>query len=393
MNTPPEQIFSNAQIVLADTVVHGSVQVVDGFIRDISNTSSARVHGSSSAGRPIDCQGDFLIPGLVELHTDHLETHYSPRPGIRWGMKAAIQAHDAQIAAAGITTVYDCLRMGRVEDDLFESGEMRQLATALSEAGEENRLRVDHRLHLRCEVSARDVLDDFAEFADDADVGLVSLMDHAPGQRQFISMDAYKLYHKTKKKMSDDAFDEYVTLRVGSSQKYSASNRQALSALCAEHGVALASHDDATLAHVEESLQFGVRLAEFPTTLEAARASHAAGLGVLMGAPNVIRGCSHSGNVSAMTLLENGCLDILSSDYIPASLLQAVFMLTSGSAQLSIAQALATVTINPARLMKLDDRGEIAPGLRADLVLVGHHPEQDPAPVVRGVWSRGARVM
>ncbi len=392
MNTPAEQVFGNARIVLADSVIHGSVQVVNGHIRDISETPSGVSNSAKSGVLTIDCQGDYLLPGLIELHTDHLETHYSPRPGIRWGMKAAIQAHDAQIAAAGITTVYDCLRMGREEDDRFEPGEMRRLATALSEARVENRLRVEHRLHLRCEVSAGDVLHDFSEFEGDADVGLVSMMDHSPGQRQFISMEAYKLYHKTKHKMSEEDFERYVSVRVESSAKYSDSNRRALSAQCGEHGIPMASHDDATLAHVEESIRFGVRMAEFPTTLEAARASHAAGLGVLMGAPNVVRGQSHSGNVAARTLVENQCLDILSSDYVPASLLQAAFMLSAGPGMVSIAQAIATVTGNPARFIGLSDRGEIATGLRADLILVAHHPEQDPAPIVRGVWLLGERV-
>lgn len=389
MNTPTEQVFGNARIVLAESVVYGSVQVVDGLIQDISESPDT---GGDTSVMSVDCQGDFLIPGLIELHTDHLETHYSPRPGVRWGMKAAIQAHDAQIAAAGITTVFDCLRMGMGDQDQFESGEMRQLATALREARDQNRLRIEHRLHLRCEVSARDMMSDFEEFADDVDVGLVSMMDHAPGQRQFTSLEAFKLYHKTKHKMSDEVYDNYIADRVAGSRKYSDKNRQALARQCMERGVVMASHDDATLAHVDESIRFGVRLAEFPTTLEAAKASHGAGLGVLMGAPNVVRGRSHSGNVAARTLVENHCLDILSSDYVPASLLQAAFSLAEDSRLMSIAEAIATVTANPARFIGLDDRGEIAPGLRGDLVRVAYHPEQDPAPIVRSVWLKGERV-
>lgn len=360
------------------------MQIVDGVIRDIS-TSSAVPHS-------IDCQGDYLISGLVELHTDHLETHYSPRPGVRWGMKAAIQAHDAQIAAAGITTVYDCLRMGREEDDQFDNGEMPALATALAQARVEGRLRVEHCLHLRCEVSAQNALSDFEQFAEDADVGLVSLMDHAPGQRQFTSMDAYRAYHKNRYKMSDEAFDRYVAMRVNASGKYASRHRKVLSAMCADRGLPLASHDDATVSHVEESVQFGVRLAELPTSLEAARASNEAGLGVLMGAPNVVRGRSHSGNVAALELVEHGCMDILSSDYVPASLLQAAFLLAGETGPLSIPEAIATVTINPARLMNLSDRGEVAVGRRADLARVAHYPEQDSAPIVRSVWRQGVRV-
>lgn len=395
VNTPTQRVFGNARIVLAGSVIRGSVRVVDGLIHDIDE-SATPVQGADSvmagSGSYVDCAGDYLIPGLIELHTDHLETHYSPRPGVRWGMKAAIQAHDAQIAAAGITTVFDCLRMGCDDEDQFEPGEMRQLASALREAREQQRLRVEHRLHLRCEVSAADMLDDFQAFAEDEEVGLVSMMDHAPGQRQFISLEAYKLYHKTKHRMSDEAYDEHVAARMQSSRQYSDSNRRTLAALCAERGVVMASHDDATMAHVEESIRFGVHLAEFPTTLEAARASHEAGLGVLMGAPNVVRGRSHSGNVAARTLVDNGCLDILSSDYVPASLLQAAFTLSQESSRMDIPQAIATVTANPARFIGLHDRGEIAPGLRADLVRVAFHPDQDPAPIVRSVWRHGERV-
>jgi alpha-D-ribose 1-methylphosphonate 5-triphosphate diphosphatase len=103
----------------------------------------------------------------VELHTDHLEAHYSPRPGVRWGLTAAIQAHDAQVVTSGITTVFDCLRMGSDEDGGFEKGEMRAMANAIAEAQNEDRLRAEHLIHLRCEVSTDNVLDHYEEFEDD----------------------------------------------------------------------------------------------------------------------------------------------------------------------------------------------------------------------------------
>jgi len=390
VNESTEQIFHNAQLVLADTVVHGSLQVVDGLIADISESQpSQSVTGKQLA---VDCQGEFLVPGLIELHTDHLEIHYSPRPGVRWGMMSAIQSHDAQVAAAGITTVFDCLRVGQEKNGEFATGEMKMLANALGTAREQNRLRSEHLLHLRCEVSTADVMDDFHDFDSTPDVGLVSLMDHAPGQRQFTSMEAYAAYHKGRTKLSDEAFEEYVASRVKSSEQYSDKHRNALAVLCRERKIPMASHDDATLAHVEESIQHGVRVAEFPTTLIAAQASHQAGLSVLMGAPNVVRGLSHSGNVAARTLVENRCLDLLSSDYVPSSLLQAAFMLSRELELISVPEAISLVTRNPATTMNLSDRGELRTGLRADLVRVAHNTDQDQAPVVRGVWRQGMRV-
>ncbi|MEC9343898.1 MAG: alpha-D-ribose 1-methylphosphonate 5-triphosphate diphosphatase, partial [Pseudomonadota bacterium] len=260
-----EHAITNARIVLEDEIVAGSVLVRDGRIAAIDQ-------GAAASGEDID--GDYLIPGLVELHTDHLEAHYSPRPGVRWNVTAAIQAHDAQIAASGITTVFDCLRLGSDENAGFETGEMRRLADALRAAGLEGRLRASHLIHLRCEVSSEDVLEQFAGFDGDDQVRLVSLMDHAPGQRQFQTMDQYILYYKVKRGLSDEAFDAFVAKRKAASDRFAAKHRQAIAEQCHRRGISMASHDDATLEHVDEAVGFGVRLAEFPTSMEAARASH-----------------------------------------------------------------------------------------------------------------------
>ncbi|WP_276119769.1 alpha-D-ribose 1-methylphosphonate 5-triphosphate diphosphatase [Pararhizobium qamdonense] len=375
-----ETVLSNARIVLENQILNGSVLIRDGKIADISE-------GTSRTGE--DFEGDYLIPGLVELHTDHLEAHYSPRPGVRWLKMAAIQAHDAQIVTSGITTVFDCLRMGSDEDGGFEQGEMRDMANALAQAARENRLRADHRIHLRCEVSTDNVLDHFVEFENDPQVGLVSLMDHAPGQRQFQTMEQYTLYYKTKRGLSDEAFALFCDRQQALSAKYAGPHRTQIAKACAERGIAIASHDDATLAHVEESVGFGIRLAEFPTSFEAAEASHAAGLSVLMGAPNIVRGKSHSGNIAAKDLAERGVLDVLSSDYVPFSLIHAPFVLSDELDSVSLPQALAMVTATPARTVGLDDRGRIATGLRADIVRV---QRLEGIPVVRSVWREGKRV-
>ena len=375
-----ETVFTNARIVLEDSIVTGSIQIRDGKIADISS-------GTTQAGE--DFEGDYLIPGLVELHTDHLEQHYSPRPGVRWNATAAIQAHDAQIASSGITTVFDCLRMGSDEDGGFEQGEMRAMADAIQAAERQGRLRSEHLIHLRCEVSADNVLDHFADFANDPYVRLVSLMDHAPGQRQFQTMDQYIFYYQKKRGLSDEAFKIFIEKRVEESERNSTPHRIAIAKVCADNGITVASHDDATLAHVDEAIGNGVKLAEFPTSLDAAKASHQAGMSVLMGAPNIVRGKSHSGNIAARDLAEKDVLDVLSSDYVPLSLLYAPFILADDVDSISLPKAIAMVSATPARTVGLDDRGRIATGLRADLVRV-HRPEG--VPVARAVWREGRRV-
>ena len=375
-----ETAFSNARIVLEDEIIEGSVLVRDGKIADIST-------GSSRVGE--DFEGDYLIPGLVELHTDHLEGHYSPRPGLRWHKTAAIQAHDAQIVTSGITTVFDCLRMGADEDGGFEHGEMREMADAIQKAEQEGRLRAEHLIHLRCEVSADNVLQHFADFENDPYVRLVSLMDHAPGQRQFQTMDQYIFYYQRKRGLSDAEFAKFVDRRVSESERNSTPHRTAISKVCAERGITVASHDDATLAHVDEAIENGVRLAEFPTSFDAAKASHENGMSVLMGAPNIVRGKSHSGNIAARDLAERGVLDVLSSDYVPLSLLYAPFLIADEVESISLPKAIAMVTSTPARTVSLNDRGRIATGLRADLVRVFR---DHGVPVSRSVWREGRRV-
>ena len=373
-------MFSNARIVLEDRIVDGTLVIRDGKIAAIGE-------GATRGGE--DVEGDYIIPGLVELHTDHLETHYSPRPGLRWNAISAIQSHDAQIISSGITTVFDCLRLGSDEDGGFENGEMRAIADAFETARAEDRLRADHRIHLRCEVSAADVMEQFEDFREDDQVGLASLMDHAPGQRQFQTMDQYILYYKEKRGLSDEAFEKFIRRRVEASEKYSAEHRRQIAEVCTARGVTIASHDDATLDHVEEAKTFGVRLAEFPTSVAAADASHEAGMSVLMGAPNVVRGRSHSGNIAAKSLAERGVLDVLSSDYVPFSLIQAPFILAEDEGVMSLPQAIKLVTATPARTVGLDDRGRIAEGLKADLVRVRR---KSGVPVVRSVWRSGERV-
>ncbi|CAN7323311.1 alpha-D-ribose 1-methylphosphonate 5-triphosphate diphosphatase [Brucella pseudogrignonensis] len=376
-----ETVLKNANIVLPDEVISGTVKIVDGIIVDITS-------GSSVSGE--DMEGDYLTPGLVELHTDHLEGHYAPRPKVRWNPIAAVQAHDAQIAASGITTVFDALRIGFDQEAQTGIDDMRKLSSAIAEGREAGRLRADHFLHLRCEVSAPDCLSAFERFGVHPLVKLVSLMDHAPGQRQFTDIETYKSYYMSKLKVSEEEFIRYCEKRMGQSQQYSASTRKAIANACTERGIVLASHDDATVDHVAEATEQGIRVAEFPTTHLAAKASKESGMSVLMGAPNVVRGGSHSGNVSARELAEAGHLDIISSDYIPASMMQSAFFMADVMDAITLPQAIKFVSSNPAKAVGLQDRGEIAIGKRGDLVRV---QIAEHVPIIRTVWREGRRVI
>lgn len=375
-----ELSFRNARIVLADEVIEGSVLVRDGLIERIDA-------GPSSVGE--DFEGDYLMPGLVELHTDHYENHYRPRPGVTWHAMAALQAHDAQIAGAGITTVFDAVRLGSDPEIGDITADVNAQVDAIAAADKEDRLRAEHLVHLRCELPTPDVLEQFEAQCDKSVVRLASLMDHTPGARQYTTLDHYIAYYQKRMRLSDEEMAQFIADRQQERARYSQKNHDAILKRGREIGLAFASHDDATLAHVDEAIEDGVVIAEFPTTLDAARAAHGAGLAVLMGAPNVVRGKSHNGNISASELAREGVLDVLSSDYVPFALMFATFELPERIDTISLPQSVALVTRNPARAAHLEDRGEIAAGKRGDLVRVR---KTESAPVVRGVWRQGKRV-
>lgn len=374
--------LTNARLVLADGVIErGWLRIEDGQIAALGEGDPAEA-GENLAG-------DVLIPGLVELHTDHLETHYAPRPAVRWSPFSAVLSYDAQIAASGITTVFDSFRVGSDADSGSLGSEIWKLADAVRSAADARHLRVDHRTHLRCELASPDVLETAEAFVERHPVDLISLMDHTPGQRQFRSLDAWRRFYTRKSPMSAEELESFIAKRLDLHERFAQLHRRRLVELARATGIALASHDDTTAGHVEESLNDGIAVAEFPTTQEAAQASHAGGMRVMMGAPNLVRGGSHSGNVGAIELAEGGVLDILSSDYVPASLMMAAFLLPERVPAITLHEAIRTVTRTPALATGLDDRGALEPGLRADLVRVHLSSE---GPVVRRVWRQGQPV-
>jgi alpha-D-ribose 1-methylphosphonate 5-triphosphate diphosphatase len=376
-----ELILTNARVVAPGGVMTGHVVVREGTIAEVAA-------GGTRAAGALDLEGDLLAPGLVELHSDNIERHLHPRPRVVWPRIPAIMAHDAQVAGAGITTILDAIRIG--DDDVYQGTEslFAETVGAIAEAARANMLRAEHLLHIRAEVPVPGLAETVEPFAQDSTLRLVSLMDHSPGQRQFQDIEIWKTYYRGKFAMSEAELECFAADQQARAAEHADANRRALAELCLKRWIPLASHDDTTLEHVEEAAQLGVTISEFPTTLTAAEAARKAGMATVAGAPNVVRGGSHSGNVAAEDLAQADLLDALSSDYVPVSLLHAVFELQR-RLELDLARLFALVARNPARMVGLTDRGEIAAGQRADLIRVRPQPA---APVVRGVWRAGRRV-
>ncbi|MCB8874958.1 alpha-D-ribose 1-methylphosphonate 5-triphosphate diphosphatase [Acidisoma silvae] len=373
-------VLTNATIVLEDSVVQGTVVVQDGLIRDIFS-------GKVVAAGAVDLDGDILMPGIIDLHTDNLERQVLPRPGARWPSRSAFLAHDAQCAVAGVTTVFDALCVGNLNFDdedriqTFQDG-VKDL-TALAETG---LFKADHLLHLRCEMPAKDMLRMAAPVLDHPLMRMVSLMDHTPGVGQYADLERYR-----KRRGIDGSSLARIDAEIAELQaqraRLRAPNRQALLELVRARNLVIASHDDETIEEVEANAADGINISEFPVRLAAATHAKAMGMTVIAGAPNIVRGGSHSGNVSAADMIAADAVDALASDYVPPALLEAAFAIADSGVPLH--RAIGFVTTGPARMAKLNDRGRIAPGLRADLVRVRRVAGLTAAV---SVWRQGSRV-
>jgi alpha-D-ribose 1-methylphosphonate 5-triphosphate diphosphatase len=375
-----QAVFTNARIVLADQVIEGSLSTVGWHIAQIDPVPS-------HAPGAIDLEGDLLIPGIIDLHTDNLERQVQPRINARWPSRSAMIAHDAQCAGAGVTTVFDSFCVG---DLGFEENRKRTFIEGvadldvLSGAG---LLKAEHLIHLRCELPAPDMEALFDPYADHPRVALVSLMDHSPGVGQWGDVSQFRALLR-RDGLTEPEIDARVEYHHEGRLRWRGRNRRVVLDRMRGRPIAVASHDDRTTEEVAENAADGIRIAEFPVSMEAALAARAHGIEVIAGAPNIVRGGSHSGNVAAADLLRAGVVDAFASDYVPASLLEAAIMATTIGA-IALPQAIALITDRPAQMAGLTDRGRIAAGLSADLVRVRLH---EGMPIVRGVWRQGERV-
>jgi len=381
------QLITNVRIVTADEILVGTVEVRDGVFASVQP-------GRSQVASAEDWKGDYLLPGLIELHTDNLEKHLEPRPGVRWPAISALLTHDAQVSTAGITTVLDAMGVGDFDERSVRAQGLQDAANALRHARDNGLLRAEHLLHIRCELACDNMLEVAQPFLDDPTVRLVSLMDHTPGQRQWMDVERFRVYTQRNQRWSDEYLAEVVRERQDMQERNAERNRSGLLVLCRTRHIPLASHDDTVPEHIDEALRNGISISEFPTTVVAALAAREHGLSIVMGAPNLVRGGSHSGNVSALTLAKDDLLDCLSSDYVPHALLHGAFLLRD-QAGWALPKAIRTVSANPANMVGLTDRGEVAAGKRADFVRVRETPETanlQSVPVPMASWRQGLRI-
>lgn len=369
----------NARIVLKDTIIEdGSVLIANGKITSINPDSVV-------ADEVIDLQGKTLMPGMIDLHCDALEKEVEPRPNVHFPLDFACAQADKRNAAAGITTVYHALSFANDELGVRNNDFAADIARAVGNWRPHGL--VDNRVHCRYEITDETGAPVLKKLIEDDAMHLISMMDHTPGQGQFKDMAAYRDYLTQNYKKTADEVNVIVDRKLeAASGAFMRMEELAYAAHSA--GISIASHDDDSIERVETMNKIGADISEFPITLEAAQAAKKSGMSTIFGAPNILRGKSQSGSMKAIEAIHEGVADCLCADYSPASLIVAIFKIPELS-ELDLPAAVRLVTSNPAKAARLDDRGEIAVGKRADLIVI-----DTPAglPQVSQVWSNGTSV-
>lgn len=371
--------LTRARVILAaDVIEDGAVLIEDGMIRSICPEASGDA-------REVSLDGQWLMPGMIDLHCDAIEKEAEPRARVLFPLDFACLNIDRRNAAAGITTPFHAMSFAHAEWGVRNNGTALALARAVS--GFKRDELVDNRIHIRYEITDITAMPYVMSLLAEGVVDLLSLMDHTPGQGQFRHLESYLAYmmsnHGSSRADAKRLAEEKQRARAGVDERVIE-----VMARARAQGVPTASHDDDDESRVATMKQLGASMSEFPINLETARAAHGAGLSTIFGAPNVMRGGSQSGNMRAIDAIAAGVADCLCADYAPATMLAAVAALHRRDG-LPLHQAARLVTVGPARAAGLADRGEIAVGKRADLVSVGHPGGQA---TVTGTWIAGRQV-
>ena len=356
--------LSDFTLVLSDRIVeHGSVHIENGMFTDIVDHPVAN---------GINGRGCMMMPGFIDMHGDMIELELEPRTNVHFPMEVALPHLDARLAAAGVTTAFAAVSFSRAarkgERRSFEhtSDVIRQLYQLRKDC------RVDHRIHARFDITFDNAVGVLSDLVRDEQVDLVSLMDHTPGQGQYRNIERHIELIAKRQSISEDQARQSVEERMKNRKRPEEeilANIKMVSDLCRAHGVSLASHDDDSVTKANLMADIGAVIAEFPVCVEAAEAATGRGLMTAMGAPNAMRGMSYSGNLSAREAHERGLLHILASDYHPAAILAAIFILSETDPN-GLPGAVALASSNPAKALGLADRGSLTVGKRADLCVV-----------------------
>ncbi|MDR3161436.1 MAG: alpha-D-ribose 1-methylphosphonate 5-triphosphate diphosphatase [Spirochaetaceae bacterium] len=361
----PDNIFPNHAVIIREDRIHAILPM----------SSLRRPDQNGSDMRCFDAQGGYVLPGFIDIHSDYIEGVLQPRPTVLMDFEMGLREAEKQLVGHGVTTIYHSLSIMNVIGSkggrtAFRTKEnFERLALLIRNVHESHHL-IRHRLHVRYDIYTPLLYDYVARIVEEGKVHELSFMDHTPGQGQYRNLAVYAQSTTGWDVEGELPLEEKLALlqnRTGISGK----KLKTLAALAQKQGIPLASHDDDSPEKIVfMKNEYGAKISEFPVELAVAKKAREEGLMVVMGAPNVLLGGSHSGNLSALEAIREGCADILCSDYYPASLLHSAFRLET-EGLLSLPEAVRMLTLNPAKALGLaDDYGSVEAGKKADLLIV-----------------------
>lgn len=372
--TEATTVIENARIVTPEAVIEGAVGIDDDRIVSIGDVDQA-------ANKTIDAQGRLVLPGLIDLHGDDIESHLHPRAGARMDTHMALASADRANVAAGITTKFHAISF----EVAPEENRSPELGAEITDAIERaDNLVADHRIHARCEVTQERCIEAVEEVIAAGDAGLVSVMSHIPGKGQFRDREAFLQYYRDSQNDTVEEAKAMIEERGGVDMRTIRKRVNRVVEVAHDHGVPTASHDDEEVTEIERLHDVGVDISEYPITLATAERAHELGMTVTMGAPNLVRGESQWGNLRTADAIEAGVVDTVVADYHPSSLLAAPFVDTGDP----LPERVARVTKHPADAVGLSERGRITEGARADLVII----DEEPTPTVTRAFVAGKPV-
>lgn len=363
-------IIHNGKIVTEEEIISGYVVVVEGeYIHSLIPEHQISNYKESVW---IDAKDGYISPGFIDIHSDYIETIVSPRPTSMMNINMSLREAEKILISHGITTMFHSLSF--YKEDAFTHKPIRYpenvqgIVDAIDATHHELHL-IRHRLHARFEIDNIDQIERLIENIDNDKVHLLSFMDHTPGQGQYRNLEVYRDTLLGYRNLTHDDVNVIIAERQ-SAVRMTIEKIKEVSEIAIAKGIAVASHDDDNVQKLGLVQTFGTTISEFPITIEVAMKAKQLGLQTIVGAPNVLMGGSHSGNLSAIEAIEKNCADILCSDYYPPALLHAIFEL-SDNHEMDLHHLFMMVTLNPAKAVRMDDEiGSIKPGKKADIIII-----------------------